>query len=156
MDNSDKWSPLHRVRKAVIDSRPSTRLIKSHVPRDLLPVSILETNCKIIYVYRNVKDVMVSLFYMSKGLWEYQHTSPHDNFEHFVEKFVTGQIVFGPYFQHLASFWPHRHDANILLISYESILKDPQAMIKKLAAFMGNRSARRESRRSFRLAALKK
>ena len=60
-----------------LDSMPSPRLIKSHLPFELLPPDLLDT-CKVVFVarfsaislqvglyfiFRNVKDAAVSFFY---------------------------------------------------------------------------------------------
>ncbi|OQV14577.1 putative Sulfotransferase family cytosolic 1B member 1 [Hypsibius exemplaris] len=137
MDNSGRWSALHRVRKEVIDQKPSTRLLKAHMPMHLLPVSFLKKHCKIIYIYRNVKDVMVSLFYAAKGNPEYRYTSPQDDFDAFVELFMTGKVVFGSYFSHIASAWIYRTNSNFLFLNYDSILTDPEGNIIRIAEFLG-------------------
>ena len=48
-----------------IDTMPSPRVIKSHLPFYLLPPNFLDT-CKVVYVARNPKDVIVSFYYHHK------------------------------------------------------------------------------------------
>ena len=43
------------------------RMIKSHLPLNLLPDNLLET-FKVIYVARNMKDAAVSLYYNLKNI----------------------------------------------------------------------------------------
>lgn len=77
---------------------------------------------QIIYVYRDVKDVMVSLYYHYK----YHPSKIVDRlgtFVEFAEDFMKGEVADGPYFGHLHSYWTHRHDANVLFIAYEAMLK---------------------------------
>lgn len=37
--------------------------ISTHIPYKSLPTSILASNCKIVYIYRNLKDVIVSYYH---------------------------------------------------------------------------------------------
>ena len=54
-----------------IDELPSPRIIKSHLPLQLLPPSVLENpSVKIIYVTRNPRDVAVSLYHFMDMLTE--------------------------------------------------------------------------------------
>lgn len=46
----------------IINKMESPRIIKTHMPIELLPESV-ETNSKVIYVLRNPKDVTISFFY---------------------------------------------------------------------------------------------
>ena len=44
-------------------------------------------------------------------------------FEEFASDFMAGRVAYGPYFNHLYSYWVHRHDSNVLLLSYEMLLQ---------------------------------
>ncbi|GAV06783.1 hypothetical protein RvY_16713-2 [Ramazzottius varieornatus] len=90
---------------------------------------------QIIYVCRNVKDVMVSLYYH----YMYHPSKIIDRlgtFEEFAEDFMKGAVADGPYFGHLHSYWTHRHDANVLFIAYEAMLKDHRGTVRKIATFL--------------------
>ena len=52
---------------AYVESMPSPRIIKTHLPLDMLPPNLLDT-AKVIYVCRNVKDSCVSWFHHEKLL----------------------------------------------------------------------------------------
>lgn len=50
-----------------IDQMPSPRVIRPHLPFYLLHPDLLDT-CKVVYVARNPKDVIVSYYYHHKLL----------------------------------------------------------------------------------------
>ena len=41
------------------------------------------------------------------------------------------------YFHHLASWWPHRNDPNILLLFYEDLKENYESSVRSVAEFMG-------------------
>ncbi|XP_046821685.1 sulfotransferase 1C4-like isoform X1 [Vespa crabro] len=111
----------------------SPRFIKTHMPFELMP-NLLDSNCKIVYVARNPKDMVVSWYYflqVIKGL-EYQGT-----FEEFCEYFMKDLTIYSPYWIHLKTAWAERHRSNLLFIFYEELLNDLPNTIKKVAKFFG-------------------
>ena len=51
--------------------------------------------------------------------------------------FVTKGIHWGYYFDHVLSWWPHRHEKNILMLHFEDRKKDLKSAIAKIASFIG-------------------
>jgi hypothetical protein len=48
-------------------------------------------------------------------------------------RFVEGRT----YYTHLASWWPHRHDTNVLLLAYEHMKDDHEGTVRRVAEFIG-------------------
>lgn len=46
-----------------LEALPSPRLLNTHMPIRMLPYQIKEKRTKLIHVYRNVKDVYVSMYF---------------------------------------------------------------------------------------------
>uniref|UniRef100_A0A8D0DR10 Sulfotransferase n=1 Tax=Salvator merianae TaxID=96440 RepID=A0A8D0DR10_SALMN len=115
---------------------PSPRTLKSHLPVHLLPPSFWEQNCKIIYIARNVKDTIVSYFYFHK-----MHKMMPDpgTWDEFLEKFITGKVAWGSWFDHVQCWWKTKNHHPILYIFYEDIKEDPAREIQKVAQFLGHR-----------------
>ncbi|EFX63687.1 hypothetical protein DAPPUDRAFT_231919 [Daphnia pulex] len=116
-----------------IDQMTSPRVIKSHLPFFLLPPKLLDT-CKVVYVARNPKDVIVS-FYHHHKLMKMQGCD--GNLENFADYFMKDQVIFCPYFPHILDAWTKRSHPNMLFIFYEDMKKDLRGEVEKVAKFLG-------------------
>lgn len=116
-----------------LEKNPSPRLVKTHLPIDLLPKSFWENNCKMIYLARNAKDVAVS----------YYHFDLMNNMEPFpgtwgeyLERFLTGKVAYGSWFNHVKSWWKKKEEHPILFLHYEDLKENPKQEIKKIVRFL--------------------
>ncbi|XP_014209624.1 sulfotransferase 1C4-like [Copidosoma floridanum] len=114
-------------------SMPSPRFIKTHFPLSLVP-NILKSDCKVIYVARNPKDVAVSYYHFHKTVKVYDYQG---DFEKFWDYFQNDLISWGPYWKHLKEAWAQRHNPNFLFLFYEEMTHDLLAATKKVAKFLG-------------------
>ncbi|XP_076358472.1 sulfotransferase 1C2-like isoform X2 [Tachypleus tridentatus] len=114
------------------EDMPRPGAIKTHLPFHLNPYS---PKAKYIYVARNPKDCCVSFYHHTKMFPEYQFTD--GTFDDFFEVFINGENDWGDYFDHLLSWYEHRHDLNVLFITYEEMKADTRAVILKIASFLG-------------------
>ena len=117
------------------DNIPSPRLLSSHAPYFLVPGGLPHTSpAKYIYVARNPKDVAVSFYYHSRAFKAYEYSGP---WEHFYTLFVTGQVEFGSWFDHVLGWWEHRDQENILFLKYEDMQSDLHTSVQRIASFCG-------------------
>ena len=111
-----------------LEALPSPRLLKSHALHEWLPRS-----GRYIYVARNVRDVAVSAYHhlcLVTGV-EYRLEPYLDVFlEH--EQYMFG----GSWFDHVASWWPHRHDDDVLFLIFEDIVGDLEGAVRQVADFL--------------------
>jgi len=118
-----------------LDSLPSPRIIKSHLPFELLPLNLLDT-CKVIFVCRNVKDAAVSFFHherLMKG-----HDRVDMPFDKYAESlFRPGLVILGGHFQMLESAWTRREHGNLLILWYEEMKADQKGAVTRIAAHNG-------------------
>jgi len=127
---------------ANLDSVPSPRLIKTHLPFELLPEKLLDT-CKVIFVARNVKDTAVSFFHHEKLMKH--HDLIDMSFERYArELYQPSLTLYGGYFEMLESGWKRQHHPNLLLLWYEEMKKDPKKVIADIAQHTGYNLAERE------------
>ncbi|KAM4026331.1 sulfotransferase 1B1-like isoform 1-T1 [Anomaloglossus baeobatrachus] len=118
----------------LLEALPSPRVVKTHLPVSLFPASFWDNSCKIIYVARNPKDVAVSFYHFDK--MNQLHPEP-GTWEGYVDKFIHGNMGFGPWGAHVKEFWALKQDRNILYIFYEDMLEDPRREIRKVMKFLG-------------------
>ena len=118
------------------DNLPSPRIIKSHMPFELLPEKLLDT-AKVIYVCRNPKDTCVSFFYhitdALQATYEYK-----GDFDQFIDCFMDGKIEYGSYFDHLKSGWKHRNHPNMKFVWYEDMRKNSLKEVSDIASFINH------------------
>lgn len=116
-----------------LDKMPSPRLVKTHLPVQLLPESFKISNCKIIYVARNAKDVAVSYYHF------YQMAKMHPEpgtWDEFLEKFVEGKVSFGSWYDHVKGWWEKRKSLPILYLFYEDMKEDPKRELWRVLQFL--------------------
>ncbi|XP_074163216.1 sulfotransferase 1A1-like isoform X2 [Sminthopsis crassicaudata] len=117
-----------------LKTTPAPRLIKTHLPLSLIPQSFLDQKIKVIYVARNAKDVVVSYynFYKMAKI----HPDP-GTWEDFLEKFMSGQVSYGSWYQHVVEWWELSKRHPVLYLFFEDVKKDPKKEIQKITEFMG-------------------
>jgi sulfotransferase family protein len=110
------------------ETRPSPRLFKSHLPFARIP----KGPCKYIYVARGGQDVALSYYHLYRTYNGYQGT-----FAEFFDLFLRGKVEFGSWFQHVKGWWLHRHDPNVLFLTYEEMTRDLEGCVRKISTFCG-------------------
>ena len=108
--------------------RGEPRGYKSHLSYDLVP-----KGARYIVSIRDPKDALVSAFRFAEG-WFFEAGSVS------IERYAQAFLHRGAgrdYWHHLASWWPHRHDPNVLMMCYEQMNRDLAATVGRIAAFAG-------------------
>uniref|UniRef100_UPI003AB01722 cytosolic sulfotransferase 2-like n=1 Tax=Centroberyx gerrardi TaxID=166262 RepID=UPI003AB01722 len=113
----------------------SPRLIKTHLPVQLVPKSFWEQNCRIVYVARNAKDTAVSYFHF--GRMNMLQPEPGD-WSSFLQRFMEGKMVFGPWYDHVTGWWEKKQThSKLLYLFYEDLIEDTGREIDRLCSFLG-------------------
>ncbi|CAM9623306.1 unnamed protein product, partial [Ectocarpus sp. 8 AP-2014] len=118
-----------------LKSTQNRRFMKSHANLTDLPVGSAK-GLKVIYVARNPKDVVVSLYHHVKN--KCPHTFSGDMSD-MIRCFVQGREMNGPWFDHVLEWWEaaNADPEHILFLHYEAMLAEPQEHIRKIADFAG-------------------
>ena len=115
-----------------IHSVPRPRAFMSHFPYNIFPCGPPNTHpCKYIYVARNLKDVAVSYFFMLHLFFTDMEWNTY------WPNFISWSLGFDNYFDHVLSWWEHRHDENVLFLKYEDMKRDLPHHVSKIASFIG-------------------
>lgn len=108
--------------------RAAPRGFKSHLPYDHMP-----NGARYVVALRDPHDAVVSMHRFMEGWFLEPGGVSLDDFALAWGAGATG----ANYWRHLVSWWRHRDDPDVLLISYEHMSADPAWAIRRLAAFCG-------------------
>ncbi|XP_049391602.1 cytosolic sulfotransferase 12-like [Solanum stenotomum] len=120
------------------DESHSTRLYSTHIPYQLLGNTFHSSNCRVVYITRNPKDTLVSMWHFTNKWKDADQDGPW-HLEEAIEKFCSGVFPGGPYYDHVMGFRKASLEKpkNIFLITYEELMKDTKIHVKRLAEFLG-------------------
>ncbi|KAG8090835.1 hypothetical protein GUJ93_ZPchr0011g28516 [Zizania palustris] len=87
-----------------LEKLPDPRIFATHVPYMSLPRSTVASGCKVVYVCRDPKDNLISLWDLANKfrVKNGQEPVPADTV---TELFCNGVSPFGPYWEHVLGYW---------------------------------------------------
>ncbi|KAL6643012.1 hypothetical protein ACP70R_021193 [Stipagrostis hirtigluma subsp. patula] len=118
----------------MMEALPSPRLMATHMQHSLLPASISKSgDCKIIYICREPKDALVSLWHYTRRF------RPNLSFAELFEHACEGVSHSGPIWDHVLGYWNASKESpeTVLFMRYEQVLHDPASNVRKIAQFVG-------------------
>ncbi len=111
-----------------INQLPSPRILKSHDNYDMFDE---KAKNKILFVYRDGKDVAVSLYHHNKD-----YLDSNLSFEKKIETYFMDDKREVNYFKFLNSWFRNKNKLDILYISYEDLKSNFDATVQKIANFL--------------------
>ncbi|CAK7345602.1 unnamed protein product, partial [Dovyalis caffra] len=120
-----------------LEALPSPRVIATHSPYPLLPNSMVNSGCRFVYVCRDPKDAVVSMWHFTEKLLP--KLLPRYPIKDVFEKFCRGVSHYGPFWDHVLGYWKLSLEMpeKVLFLKYEDLKKDPLNHVKRLAKFLG-------------------
>ncbi|XP_062383131.1 sulfotransferase 1C2 [Sardina pilchardus] len=109
------------------------RVIKTHLPIQLVPEGFWENKCKAIYVARNAKDNLVSYYHFDRMNLTQPEPGPWDGYIH---KFMKGDLGWGSWYDHVKGYWKERERRNILYLFYEDMKENPRQEIIRIMKYL--------------------
>jgi aryl sulfotransferase len=130
-----------------LDAQTHRRQVKSHTPADGIPWC---PETSYVAVYRDGRDVFMSFLNHMRNirpdvLMELAMSAPADGIVmedgglpplDDTHAFFDWWIESSAYFPHLASFWPHRDEVNVLLVHYDDMKADLAGQMERVADFL--------------------
>ena len=93
-------------------------------------------NCKIIYLYRDGRDVARSCYYYYQREEGAERWRVRGSFSDYLKLFVQGWNLYGDWKDHLQFWLFSQHKSPVFLIRYEDLLADTVRNLKKLMGFL--------------------
>jgi hypothetical protein len=116
--------------QASFSDLPDPRIFKLHSPYD-------DRLCKVIYLMRDPRDVLVSY-------WHY-HRFTREDYSLSLQDFILADSYWPcPWRTHVAGWLLDNDHPNLLLVRYEEMHQDAAAILKKALAFAGVPSSQEE------------
>ncbi|GFR08225.1 hypothetical protein TNCT_453331 [Trichonephila clavata] len=115
--------------KGPIDEMKGLRIYKHHYPFNMIKKN---DKAKYLYIYRHPEDTFVSFYHFLQSIREEKF-----DFDQMFEEFLSNDIEYGRYFEHVLSFAAHKNDDNLLLISYENLFNNRKEGYLRIAKFLG-------------------
>ena len=115
-----------------VDTRGYQRLIKTHFPHKWVP---LHSEALYLYIARDPKDVLVSYYFHVKGFPGYK--APEFEMSTLYDMFMKGEVEFNDHCDHVAEWYNHRNDSNVLFLLYEDLQANLELEVVKIAKFLG-------------------
>ena len=108
------------------EQRGDPRAFKSHLAWHDVP-----KGGRYIVAVRDPRDALVSAYRFFEGWFFEPGDIDIDTLGR--QRFVQGR----DYYTHLTSWWPRRHDPDVLLLAYEQMCDDPKGTVRRVARFIG-------------------
>jgi len=123
------WRELEKLVPDVAQrSVKEAKVVKSHLDYD-------ERYKRVVYLYRDGRDVAVSYFYYLQGGWIKPELRVDCSWHEFFGRFVKGDVPDGSWKGHVYLWTGLPHGITTLLVSYERMLKDSVSILKEVCNF---------------------
>ena len=127
-DISPTLENFYMYGKPHIEAMAGPRLIKTHLSYAAIP----KGSGRYIYITRDPRDVAVSFYHqhMDYGMFR-------GEFPAFFKRFLSGKVRGGSWLDHVSNWKANPEGLNVLYLTYEEMKKDTEAVVGKLADFLG-------------------
>ncbi|KAM9449929.1 sulfotransferase 6B1-like [Clarias gariepinus] len=118
----------------LLNQASSPRLLGTHMHPDNIPSSFFQNKTKMLVIFRNPKDTVVSFYHFS-------NKSPvlpsAESWDRFFMDFISGEVPWGSYFDHALAWEKLMNDPHIMIITFEELKQDLCGSVEKVAEFYG-------------------
>ncbi|XP_061915411.1 sulfotransferase 6B1 [Entelurus aequoreus] len=118
----------------VMDQSPSPRLLGTHLHPDNIPATFFAKRAKMLVIFRNPKDTLVSFYHFCNNNPVLPSVS---SWESFFADFLSGDVPWGSYFEHALAWEKRMDDPDVMLVTYEQLKQDLGQAVRHMASFLG-------------------
>ena len=129
---SEVFPHLEEVGAVAVTALSSPRLIKTHLLFAQTPYS---DSARYLVIARNPFDCAVSFYHHTRGFPRH-YDFADGSFSVFFDCFISGEVDFGDWFDHFASWRAEAERGNVLWLTYEQLREDPGGRIGDIARFI--------------------
>ncbi|KAM9032639.1 sulfotransferase 2A1-like [Sarcophilus harrisii] len=130
-----------KLNMEMVKNKANSHLFTSHLPAHLFPKSYFTSKAKILYVVRNPRDVLVSLYHLKNHIPSYPLCP---SFEHFFEDFLQGNVPLGSWFDHIKGWLSMRNSEKFLFLTYEELHQNLKVSVENICQFLGKELSEEE------------
>jgi hypothetical protein len=112
------------------DAATKMRAIKTHAEAQFIPYG---SAAKYVVVIRDPKDALISSYYFSDSM---APGLTSIGLRAWTDAFIEGEIPYGLWADHVASFWPWRTRENVIVVDYAEMKRDLAGVARRVAALM--------------------
>ncbi|MED6269029.1 Sulfotransferase 6B1 [Characodon lateralis] len=117
-----------------MNEAPSPRFLGTHLHPDNMPASFKEKKTKMVVVFRNPKDTLVSYYHFCNN----NPVLPSvESWDSFFSQFMKGDVAWGSYFDHALAWNKKMDDPNVMVVTYEDLKQDLSEGIHQISSFIG-------------------
>uniref|UniRef100_A0A0B6ZDZ3 Sulfotransferase domain-containing protein n=1 Tax=Arion vulgaris TaxID=1028688 RepID=A0A0B6ZDZ3_9EUPU len=120
-----------------LEQLKSPRILNNHGFFEDQPSDLLKKNVKVVFVYRNIKDLAVSYYHHHTRFQEYKY---NDSFTHYIRRLVSGLVDNGSVFEYLQGWEEGIRTSpglSVHIVSYEDMKENPVAELRRLSEYLG-------------------
>lgn len=140
--------PPREEKLAMLEAQDHRRILKTHLPVDAL---VLSPRAKYIYVARDGRDILVSLYnHHVNGTAEWYRMlndtpgrvgpalePPPDNIRQYFYDWLAGDgYPFWEFWSHIQGWWDSRDLPNVMLLHFNELKADLAGSIRRIAGFL--------------------
>nr|GLL35455.1 flavonol sulfotransferase-like [Ipomoea trifida] len=116
---------------------PESLLFHTHFAYSSLPEQIRNSSCRIVYVFRDPKDVFVSFWHFFNKLRPKDSSSI--SLQEAFNQFSRGASPYGPYWDHVIGYYKAsiQFPNKVFFVRYEDMKTETVFHVKRLAEFVG-------------------
>ncbi|ELU02635.1 hypothetical protein CAPTEDRAFT_199607 [Capitella teleta] len=125
---------FNRMWSRVMEMTPP-RIFKSHLRSNFFARELRRGDLKVVVTLRNPKDTLVSFYHFYKTNMAFGNFQGEWN--DFFEIIRKGELIYGDWFDFTLGWWSLRNEANVLVLKYEEMKRNPALNVQKMADFCG-------------------